>query len=41
MVTGVLKYTERKCLDKIGGLQILTSEKFVVTLKEWMAATIM
>ena len=36
MVTGVLKRAERKCVDKIGWLQILTFEKCTVTLKEWI-----
>ena len=41
MVTSVLKYAERKCIGKTGWSQILTSEKFTVPLKEWMAARIL
>ena len=36
MVTGVLKCTERKCVIKSGWLQILTSEKCTIPLREWM-----
>ena len=39
MVNGVMKYTERKCVGKIGWLQIL--EQFSVSLKEWMASRIL
>ena len=39
MVTGVLKYAERKCIAQIGSMQILASEKCTVPLKEWMAAS--
>ena len=40
-MTGVLKYTERKCVKKFGWLQILTSEKCTVLLKAWMTASIL
>ena len=40
-VTGIMKYTEKKCVSKIGSLQILTSEKYTLPLKEWMAASIL
>ena len=33
----VLKYTKTKCVDKIGWIQILMSEKCTVFLEEWMA----
>ena len=36
-----MKYAERKCVDQIGSLQILTSEKCTLPLKEWMAASIL
>ena len=39
--TGVLKYAERKCVGRIEWLQILTSEKCTVPLKEWMTASIL
>ena len=41
MVTVVLKYAERKCLGQIGSLEILTSEKCTVTLKEWVSVSIL
>ena len=34
MMTGAPKYPERKCVGKIGWLQILTLEKCTVPLKE-------
>ena len=40
-VVGVLKYSERKWDEKSGWLQILTSEKCTVPLKEWMTASIL
>ena len=41
MVTGALKYAERKYIGKIGWLKVLTSEKSTIPLKEWMTASIL
>ena len=40
-MTGVLKYAERKCIGRIGPLQILTPEKCTVPFKEWMPASVL
>ena len=40
-MTGVLEYAERKYVGTIGWLQILTSEKYTLPLKEWVAASIL